>query len=46
MSGMGCVLNGMPYYEKDVAMRNSTFVFPGSLLTLVSVANGMIFFFF
>lgn len=32
MSGMGCVLNGMPYYEKDVAMKISTFVFPGDLL--------------
>lgn len=29
MSGMGCVLNGRPYDEKDVAMRISTFVFPG-----------------
>ena len=29
MSEMGCILNGMPYDEKDVAIRISTFVFPG-----------------
>ena len=41
------IATGMPYNEKDVAMRISTFLYLlTSLLTLAFVANGMIFFVF